>query len=307
MRKFFEKKYEWSEFLEYSCAPNMNFICISSCEKRAESTTFIEDMRNKGVCNIISIDYHYDGDAITFRNKEYNLKQHLYEFVNMFDKNIPLLINITAMDIRLLGALLYNVKKLHFSKIYCMYSEPLKYRKRVKRDSSECVDRFDLYKRFRGIQPIPGYLRANDDNLEEKWVAFLGFDGKRAEQISDRYDFHDIVPVITLPSFQPGWHNYALQENLDLIRSNGRKPEYIVANSFLSAYDYLQKMKEAYPDSYLRITPLGTKVNALGVLLFSLNHQDGIEILYDNPIEEGEPTIDRGRTYVFDISDVINS
>ena len=268
---------------------------------------FIKDLQRKGTCSVFSIDYHYESDAITFQDNEYTLKQHLNQFVDMFEKNKPLLLNITAMDIRLLGALLYNIKKLGFSKVYCMYSEPLKYRKRAQTDDCEGVDRFDLYKTFRGIQPIPGYLRANDDNLEEKWVAFLGFDGKRAEQISDRYDFPDFVPVITLPSFQPGWHNYALQENLDLISSKGRKPEYIVANSFLSAYEYLQKLKDAHPNSYLRITPLGTKVNALGVLLFSLNHHEGIEILYDNPIEEGEPTIDRGNTYVFDITDVINS
>ena len=306
MSKFFEKKYDWVEFLQYVYVPNINFICISSCEMRAESTMYIEDMQKKGGCSVFSIDYHYDRDAISFQDKEYALKQHLYQFVDMFDKSVPLLLNITAMDIRLLGAFLYNIKKLGFSKVYCMYAEPLKYRKRANQDDCEGIDRFDLYKRFRGIQPIPGYLRANDDNLEEKWVALLGFDGKRAEQISDRYDFSDIVPVITLPSFQPGWHNYALQENLDLIRSNGRKPEYIVANSFLSAYEYLQKLKDAHPNSYLRVTPLGTKVNALGVLLFSLNQHEGIEILYDNPIEEGEPTIDRGNTYVFDISDVIN-
>lgn len=307
MSKFFEKKYTWGEFLQYACVAKINFVCISSCEMRAESTSFVKDMQNKGGCSVFSIDYHYDRDTISFQNKEYTLKQHLYQFVDLFNKTEPLLLNITAMDIRLLGALLYNIKKLGFSKVFCMYSEPLKYRKRDNQDDCEGVDRFDLYKRFRGIQPIPGYLRANDDNLEEKWVAFLGFDGKRAEQISDRYDFSDIVPVITLPSFQPGWHNYALQENLDLIRSNGRKPEYVVANSFLSAYEYLQKLKEAHPNSYLRITPLGTKVNALGVLLFSLNQHEGIEILYDNPIVEGELTIDRGSTYVFDISDVINS
>lgn len=136
---------------------------------------------------------------------------------------------------------------------------------------------------------------------------FLGFDGKRVEQINDRYEFSDIVPVITLPSYKPGWQNYALQENIDIIKTLERKPEYIIANSFLSAYNYLEKIVTSYPNSYLRITPLGTKINALGAILFALNNMKNVELLYDNPKEEGKISTECGKTYIFDISEIINS
>lgn len=211
------------------------------------------------------------------------------------------------MNLRLMGTLLFNIKKIGFKEVYCLYTEPLRYCKNIDgSDEEEFVDRFDLYKKFRGIEPIPGFLRANDDKLDEKWIAFLGFDGKRVEQINDRYDFADIVPVITLPSYKPGWQNYALQENIDIIKSVERKPEYIIANSFLSAYDYLEKMKKTYPKTYLRVTPLGTKINALGAILFCLNNVHNVELLYDNPKEEGKISTECGKTYIFDISEMIN-
>ena len=99
----------------------------------------------------------------------------------------------------------------------------------------------------------------------------------------------------------------ALQENIDIIKTLERKPEYIIANSFLSAYNYLEKIVTSYPNSYLRITPLGTKINALGAILFALNNMKNVELLYDNPKEEGKISTECGKTYIFDISEIINS
>ena len=217
-------------------------------------------------------------------------------------------INYYILQLIISFNLLFNIKKNGFDKVFCLYTEPLRYCKNINQnDQDEFVDRFDLYKKFRGIEPIPGFLRANDDKLEEKWIVFLGFDGKRVEQINDRYEFSDIVPVITLPSYKPGWQNYALQENIDIIKTLERKPEYIIANSFLSAYNYLEKIVTSYSNSYLRITPLGTKINALGAILFALNNMKNVELLYDNPKEEGKISTECGKTYIFDISEIINS
>ena len=74
----------------------------------------------------------------------------------------------------------------------------------------------------------------------------------------------------------------------------------------MSAYNYLKRVVHASPDLYVRVSPLGTKINALGALLFSLNNKSTVEILYDNPIAEGKISEDCGNTYVFDISEVIN-
>ena len=308
MSKFFERIFSWEEFL--TCNPNkiINFLSNLGQEPRADSSSFVQKLSEKCCCSIYQIEYQYEQDAFLFNGESYDLKGKTHVFLGKLDKATPLLLNITAMNLRLLGALLYNLKKLQFESVYCLYTEPLRYCKNAgTKSEDEYIDRFDLYRKFRGIEPIPGYLRANDDTLPEKWIAFLGFEGKRAEQINEKYEFSDMVPVITLPSYRPGWQNYALQENLDIIKNNGRKPEYVVANSFMSSYNYLDNLRKTYPNIYLRVTPMGTKVNALGILLYVLNCKKGIEVLYDNPIEEGKISDECGNTYVFDISEILNS
>lgn len=307
MGKYFEKMFFWEEFLCFFLKDKLNFIGNSSPEKRSENVSKISELNKKCNCTYFFLDYNYEEDLFECNNEKYDLKFQTFMFMQKLDKNIPVILNITSMNLRLMGTLLFNIKKIGYKEVYCLYTEPLRYCKNNdESDKGEFVDRFDLYKKFKGIEAIPGFLRANDDKLNEKWIAFLGFEGKRVEQINDRYDFADIVPVITLPSYRPGWQNYALQENIDIIKSVERKPEYIIANSFLSAYDYLEKMKNTYPKTYLRVTPLGTKINALGAILFCLNNIQNVELLYDNPKEEGKISNECGKTYVFDISEIIN-
>jgi hypothetical protein len=286
----------------------VNFIGNFSTEDRSNDSKKLGGLRKHCKCTYFFLEYNYEKDFFICDNEEYDLKSKTFTFLNKLDKNVPIILNITSMDLRLMGTLLFNIKKLKFNQVYCLYTEPLRYCKNTdESDRTEFVDRFDLYKRFRGIESVPGFLRANDDNLEEKWIVFLGFDGKRVEQINEKYEFPDVVPVVTLPSYKPGWQNYALQENIDIIKTVDRKPEYIIANSVLSAYDYLEKMKTESPQMYLRVSPLGTKINALGAMLFCLNNQKNIELLYDNPEEAGRISTDSGKTYIFDISEIISA
>lgn len=303
----FEKKYYWDEFLNLFHDCNVNYIGCKSSETRANNNKWIDELKISNTCKSYLIEYNYDNDIVELDGKSYDLKNELTFFIHQINKENSIILNITSMNLRLLGALLFNLKKLKFDRIYCIYTEPLKYCKKVDElDNHSFVDKFDLYKRVKGIEPIPGFITENDRKLSEKWVVFLGFEGKRAEQISEEFEMNDIVPVITLPSYRPGWHNYVLSENYELIKQADRKPEYIISNSYLSAYNYLNNILKASENTYIKVSPLGTKINALGALLFSLNNSDCIEILYDNPMAEGKISIESGRTYVFDISEVIN-
>lgn len=304
MEQYFEKMFFWPEFLTRYTEKKLNFIGNSSSEQRSDDTDKLNKLKQQCDCTYFFLDYHREKDLFVCDNTEYDLKFKTYSFLQNLDKNIPLILNITSMNLRLLGTLLFNIKKIGFREVYCLYTEPLRYYKNIS-NGEEFTDRFDLYKEVKGIEAIPGFLRANDDRLQEKWIVFLGFESKRAEQINDRYEFADIVPVVTLPSYKPGWQNYALQENIDMIKSVEKKPEYIIANSFLSAYNYLQKLKKIYPNTYLRISPLGTKINALGAMLFCLNNTKNVELLYDNPKKEGKISVECGETYIFDISETI--
>lgn len=306
MEEYFEKFFYWEEFLNLKMDNDICYIGNVSNEPRADNDSKINELSVTCSCSSILVDYDYVKDNFRFNGTDYDLKFETRKILDNLDVNIPLMLNITSMNLRLLGTLLFHIKRMHFRKVYCVYTEPLRYCKNLISSEDEYVDRFDLYKKFRGIEAIPGFVRENDKKLCERWIVFLGFEGKRSGQINEKYEFENIVPVITLPSYQPGWHNYVFEENLDLIKQADRKPEYIIANSYLSAYNYLKRVVHASPDLYVRVSPLGTKINALGALLFSLNNKSTVEILYDNPIAEGKISEDCGNTYVFDISEVIN-
>jgi len=306
MEKFFERLYFWDEFIDSYRYKSICYICNDSTEPRVNNGSKIEELSKMCSCTSMLMKYDYENDSIVLDGQIYDLKFKTHNILSRIDRDEPIMLNMTSLNLRLLGTLLFNIKKMGFSKVFCSYSEPVRYCKNTIHSREEYIDRFDLYKKFRGIDPIPGFLRENDENKSEKWIVFLGFEGKRPEQIHEQYEFDNVVPVITLPSYQPGWQNYVFAENLDLIKKVEHKPEYVIANSFMSAYDYLEKVVRATPDLYIRVSPLGTKVNALGVLLFSLNHTNNVEILYDNPIEEGRISEGCGKTYVFDISEIIS-
>ena len=307
MEDFFEKQFYWDEFLSLFSNKKIYYIGNISSEPRASNEEKINDLSKNFSCDELILEYDYEKDYFKCDGVQYDLKVGAKKFLEELDKSVPVVLNITTLNLRLMGTLLFNIKKLNFEKVYCAYTEPLRYCKnRIDSEDEGCVDRFDLYRKFRGIEAIPGYIRENDEGLKERWVAFLGFEGKRLEQINEKYEFENIVPVVTLPSYQPGWHNYVFDENLELIKQADRKPDYIIANSFMSAYNYLKKIVSNSPDLYIKVSPLGTKINALGALLFSLNNTKNVEILYDNPIEEGRISSDCGPTYVFDISEIIN-
>lgn len=303
MSIFFEKTFLPKEFLEFFSDSSINVIYSIGKEVRSDNTIIFNKLKEKCTCIEHPIEFCYDEDAFYYLRNCFNIKQDIERFLDGFDRNIPILLDITTMNLRLLGAFLFRIKKLHFSKVYCLYTEPGRYSKNL--DPNERIDRFDLYRKFKGIEAIPGFLRANDRGLDVKYIAFLGFDGKRIEQIREKYEFQDLVPVITLPSFKPGWHKYTLSENIDTFRNIDRKPDYIIANSYLSSYNYLERVQANTPDTYIRVIPFGTKINCLGILLYVLNHQNNIDIIYDNPIEEGKISNERGNTYIFDISEVI--
>lgn len=309
MSDFFECVYFWAEFNNLVASSKINYISYESQEKRADSSKRLIDLSIKNKVENYCLTYNYDDDNFKLSGTKelFDLRSRTCMFLRKLSLDDILILDITSMNLRVLGALLNNIKILRFKQVYCVYTEPYRYKKTSYNVAEEyhCNDAFELYKKFKGVTPIPGFLRGNDNNLNEKWVIFLGFEEKRLQQINEQYGFKDIIPVVTLPCFKPGWQNYVFYFNMDFIKNIDRKPEYIAANSFLSSYEYLNEICTTYSNDYIRITPLGTKINALGALLFSLNNTKNIEILYDNPKDEVYSTEKLGNTYVFDISEII--
>lgn len=300
----FEKEFSEEEFLE-KCK-NYHDITIlrnESSEKRNDIVDFLKKIDNTCICHNIIFVYDANEDKLVLDNGSESLSRGMRKLLDGSEKN-PLLVVISTMNLRLLGTLLKYLKYSEHQEVFCAYTEPKKYAR-----DTEPQRGFDLYRRMKSFEPIPGYVSTNIENKPEKWIPFLGFEGNRALQVREQYDFDDYVPVLTLPSYKPIWQNFIIRENLLLL--DGVKDNtihYVEANSVLAAYEELERLTEIYTNKQLRVTSFGTKINALGILLFSLCHEGIIDIIYDNPVEAGAVySEETGPTHIFDISEFIET
>ena len=298
----FEKEFSEKEFIEkcreYSI---ITILRNESSEKRSEIEGFLNDLGDVCLCKNVVFNYNPDENKVSYNEEKNVLSKGMKALLEGSD-DYPLLVVISTMNLRLLGTLLMHVKHSRHKEVFCVYTEPKRYARNTKPKKD-----FDLYRRMKSFAPIPGFVSANIDNKPEKWIPFLGFEGDRALQVREQYDFDDYVPVLTLPCYKPIWQNFIIRENLKLLEdARDNSVHYVEADSVLAAYEELERLTDIYKNNQLRVTSFGTKINALGVLLFSLCHEGVIDLIYDNPVEDGSTfSEDAGRTHVFDISEFI--
>ena len=111
MGEYFEKMFFWEEFLCYYSKDKLNFIGNSSAEKRSENAGKIDKLNEQCKCTYFFLDYDYEEDSFECNNEKYDLKSQTFVFLRVLDKNIPVILNITSMNLRLMGTLLFNIKK----------------------------------------------------------------------------------------------------------------------------------------------------------------------------------------------------
>lgn len=305
---FFEQKYIDDEIQELTQDSEVAIISFSSKSSRIMD---VEKMKN--CCyksNFFNINYDSINDTFTVNSDGvvFDLSSQINLFLNKVNHYPIVIIDITNIDIRVLGIILFNIKKLNFNKVVCLYITPLKYNKNANylKDSFEEEGKFDLYNNLGKKRGINGYLVDNDDNLREKNFILLGFEGGRANSLCGEADITP-VPIITLPAIKPGWQNYALVANKDILKklTSRNSIEYIAADSIMSIYNKMLEWRKTYKDEFLRISPLGTKINALGVLLFILNNPKSYDILYDNPIETKSNSSGSDKYLYYDITEFL--
>lgn len=302
--ELFEKVFSWQEFLDiFNSGTFISIISNTSNEDRNFDREFLNEINKKFHSKHFQISYEAENNKLSYDNGLYPLEKGLLNLIDQIVEH-PILINITTMNLQVLGLLLKFLKTNDKNLIvYCMYTEPDRYA-RAKANRKK----FDLHRRMKSTKPIQGYLNFDiDQKPKKKWVPFLGFEGDRALQVRDDFDFIDYIPVITLPSYKPTWQNIIIHQNLPLLHNLGSDSiQYVEADSFMSAYRKLENLNSVYEDYLLRVSPFGTKINAMGIFLYALNHEGKIDIIYDNPIED-DAIISKnvGETHIFDISEFL--
>ena len=163
------------------------------------------------------------------------------------------------------------MEKFSLRSFSIIYTEPERY-KTGSKPSGEVI----LTEGFDRLESIPGFS-GSSVNSKDALIVQLGFEGKRSLDV-----FYHINPEITyaingFPSYKPDWHKISLEANLRFLMESKA-----YCNLFLApAVDPFETEKtidlincEIKKQGFnVVISPLGTKLQALGAMLYAMKEQ----------------------------------
>lgn len=214
-----------------------------------------------------------------------------------------LIVDITLINIRLLGAFLAIISEFEWDGVFCCYTEPGEYIQKKEEEERK----FDLKTVTLGFDEIPNLQTMWDGLGECEWIIFMGFEGSRLQllQVEAEPGRKYTVPVALIPSMHAEWYNYVIESNMEFMETIGKleRIKYVSAVNPYEVFNFLEK--ERYEnkanDLKLKISPVGTKLTALGSIMYVIKHPDDM-LLTDNPVQEEENSLSYGKSYGYDLT-----
>lgn len=322
---YINREYSIGHFMESKFSPDFIFVIADIAGKRVHK--LLEEFPQ---ARYVEINYcvaqEIGGeltDKFTIRTnfphfingKEYcSLYQDLKEFVEEINKiTKSIIVDISELHLRFLGAFLAMLPVVKWDNLFAAYAEPEAYIRTLEKtpdlstneDVLARMGGFDLNSSFWGYEEIPNLKTITSERNQYIWIAFLGFEGKRATavyaEIAD--DASMTIPVITMPSIKPGWATTAFEANqalFDNARINCQSVKYIDALDPYAAYNLIEQIHQAHPKKHLVMSPLGTRPVSLGVLLYAMLHEES-EVYFDTPKRACSRIKKAGKLHLYDL------
>lgn len=232
--------------------------------------------------------------------------QGIKRFLTFLDKkdidltNKKIVIDITVFT-KPYFFLLFKVLKEKFGvhRFHVVYTISEKYKSRSP-DTGEII----LTEGLDRIESIPGFV-GSCVNSKDSLIVILGFEGKRSIEI-----FRTVEPEITyaingFPSYQPGWHKTSLEANMRFLNESRASDRLLFAPAIdpfetkKVVSQAVEEIRKNNHDTNITIAPLGTKMQAFGVLLYALQNA-GIKVIYPFPSTyKPDYSFSYGPTYIF--------
>lgn len=169
--------------------------------------------------------------------------------------------------------------------IVCVaYVEPESYRRHP---NPTFHSEFELSSGFGGTAPLPGFARLTESEGQRKcFVAFLGFEGKRASRIATELDVGpEVYAIVGLPGFRTDYPQTCVASNAAFLRDYrlSNRLMYAAASCPFEAFDALDRVFASNGRQRMLVAPVGTKPHALGAVCYAMRHSSRCEIVYDHP------------------------
>lgn len=214
-----------------------------------------------------------------------------------------LIIDITLMNIRLLGALLAVLPFYQWEHVFCCYTEAGEYLRSTNGEDAQ----FDLKTQILGFDEIPNLQTTSDASNECAWIIFMGFEGSRLQALQQEAEpgRKYTIPVVSIPAMHAAWNNHAIKANMGYIETMKEHEQfkYVSAVNPFDVYNFLERVRVHGIDKNMRmkISPVGTRLTTLGSMMFVLKNEQEI-LLTDNPYQKDENSRSYGRSYAYDLS-----
>ncbi len=174
------------------------------------------------------------------------------------------------------------IEKFSIRRFHVVYTEPERYKsKNTNNDEIILTEGLDR------IESIPGFA-GSSLKLKDALIVVMGFEGKRSNEVFSIVNPERAYAINGFPSFQPGWHTISMEANLRFLEESGAHSNVFLASA-ADPFDVrkvvsqiIQDIRQNYSDLNVVIAPLGTKMQAFGVLLSAL-HDNKIKVIYPFP------------------------
>ena len=239
--------------------------------------------RMKKNFNLISNQSHiFNTDSVASPSK--GLKKFLkwlkIKSIDLKDKSI--LIDISTFTKSYFFLLIKILKEVYnCSKLYIVYTEPQNYSKNDENAQYVLTQGLDR------IEPLPGFTGSSKKN-KDALVIILGFEGNKAYEVFDEVNPDISYAINGFPSFQSGWHQISLENNKRFLTESQAYKNLFFSPS-LDPFEtekqlskIVNRINDESSENNIVISPLGTKMQALGVLLYAIKNKD-VKVVYPFP------------------------
>jgi hypothetical protein len=170
------------------------------------------------------------------------------------------------------------------NRIRILYTEPEEYGPRRGGRLTEGLER---------IVSVPFFGGQYDLEKKKLLVLFLGYEGERALAIWEEYGPDRTIAFVGKPGYREGWERVSEELNHRLLDLPMIEKHIVSALNPTEVCASLEKIYETYKDWNFYVSPLGSKIQALGVYLFAKHHPD-VQIVYAIPLEYPEEDYSAG-------------
>lgn len=209
--------------------------------------------------------------------------------LNSASANLKITIDISVLTKAYLLVMLKAIETLGAHKVRVIYTEPAYY----------YPDRLTY-----GISSI-GYVPLYNGNLtplkHDLLIVFLGFEGERAFAIWEHFEPQKAIGFVGNPGFRPDYVGTAEKLNKAFLSEKGVEKREVSAMDHEEVCQLLESAWEDNQGNDLLISPLGTKIQTLGVYLFKRDNPDcGAQVVYAKPFKYLDNYYSRGCGRMFE-------